>query len=224
MDQAAMIDGLLDGNARKVGRRAVFHRSIDDRGNVVRVRAQQEEIDQAVLQRGAAVLDRLGRVDRIDAMHDRRCHCPPGKPARYSHPNSPQQKSGDEAQAVRKEPMVGDGHKQKEKQRGGHQQDQTRTDIDQPDLPAGVLQAFRDEIVVAPWVRTPSSRGRVDIVPLAMMVLLRAFLCSYILLYLIPSASRVGHYVHTGPVPARISRSENDQKMKKLSYSLTFRC
>ena len=72
MHDAAAIDGMVDRHLQQIGRRPVFHRAIDHRRDILRVRAEQEEVDQAILERRAALLDRLRGKDRIDAIGQRR--------------------------------------------------------------------------------------------------------------------------------------------------------
>ena len=71
-DDAATIDGRFGRHLLQVGRRALLERLVDDRRHFLAMTAQQQKIDQAVLQRRPAVLDRFGGKNRIDAVHQRR--------------------------------------------------------------------------------------------------------------------------------------------------------
>ena len=83
---AAAIDGMFDRHLQQIGRGPVFHRAIHHRRDILRVRAQQEEVDQAILERRAALLDRLRGKDRIDAIGQRRHQEPPDVGPRRRRP------------------------------------------------------------------------------------------------------------------------------------------
>ena len=71
-NQLRAIDGRVDRHARQPLGRLLFERVIDGVGNVGALLAKQQQVDEAVLERRAAVLDRLGGVDGIDRPHAQR--------------------------------------------------------------------------------------------------------------------------------------------------------
>ena len=71
-NDAAAIEGMIDGHLQQVGCRTVFHGAKNHGCDILLVRTQQKKVDQAVLERRAALLDRLRREDRADAISQRR--------------------------------------------------------------------------------------------------------------------------------------------------------
>ena len=149
MHHAAAIDGVVDRHLEQIGRRAVFHRAIHHRRDILRMRAEQEEVDQTILQRRAALLDRLRGEDRIDAIGHRRHHESPREGPRPGDPNGKQHQSGDEPQ-----PMAGipnDPARPRPERRPAMRSPAASAGehVDQPDLPAGVFQSLLDELFVS---------------------------------------------------------------------------
>ena len=97
---AAAIDGMVDRHLQQIGRRPVFHRAIDHRRDILRMRAQQEEVDQAVLKRRPALLDGLRGKDRIDAIGQRRQQKTPGEGPCPGDPQGKEPQPGDETQPM----------------------------------------------------------------------------------------------------------------------------
>ena len=71
-DQGSAVDGLVDRRVRKIAGSALA-KSIDDNlGHSRRIATEQQEVEQAVLERGLGVLDHLGGVSAVDPpQHER---------------------------------------------------------------------------------------------------------------------------------------------------------
>lgn len=113
------------------------------------MRAEEEEIDQAVLERRAALLDRLRGKHRIDAIGQRRQQETPAKGPRRSYPKGKKCQSGGETQPLMKDPVVQHSHGQKENERRRCQQHHAGSYFNQADLPAGVFDSLLDELFVS---------------------------------------------------------------------------
>ena len=62
MYDAAAIEGMVGRHLEQIGCRPVFHRPENHGSDILRVRAEEKEVDQTILERRAALLDREGRV------------------------------------------------------------------------------------------------------------------------------------------------------------------
>ena len=139
------IDGGFAVCVGQVGGGAILQRPIDHRRHLLTMVSEQEEIDQAVFQRRAALFDRLRGKDRIDAAEQRRQDAKDAirAPAR-GEPQQQQQPCG-KPQPAGHHPMVqGGGEHQVGKYSRG-QRHQSAGDVDALQVAAGLPQPLVDE-------------------------------------------------------------------------------
>ena len=147
LDQPRTVHRRIDGNVRQVGRRPLFERLVDPGSNSGAIRAKQQKVDQAVLQRRIAVLDRPSRKQRIHAAEQPRQHNPYQVPAgsagqqrqRRPTPPGPQ----------RNDPMIQDRHNQQKAQDARPKNHERAADIDQLDLRARFGDLLVDKSIVS---------------------------------------------------------------------------
>ena len=109
------------------------------------IASQEQEIDQAVLQRRLALFDTVSDIQRIDPSrqqgqnHQRQVPADPAQQQQQAEPAT----GGIE----RDEPMVDQGRDQKKHQNADRHRDQGTCEVDQLELPASLVQLPLDQTV-----------------------------------------------------------------------------
>ena len=135
------------GGARQVGGCSLLHRFVNDRSQFRLVRTEQEKIDDAVLERRSALLDRLGRIDGIDPADDQRQQ----PKQRIEDDRSNQHRTGNgpagKTQALGDDPVIDQGHYHQVAQAAGRQRQQSRKNIDPLQLATRPFEFVFDQTI-----------------------------------------------------------------------------
>jgi len=154
-DQPRPIHRGIDGHVVQVGRCALLQRLVNDRPHAGAIRAEQQEVDQTVFERGIALFDRACRKQRIHAAQQHGQHhqdqVAPGA-AGQQHQRRPTS-----CRAQRHHPVIEHRDNQQKAQDPGAQHHERTAQVEQLDLSAGPFDLPVDKAVVTGAV---ARRGR----------------------------------------------------------------
>ena len=151
------IDDRVDGHLGQVAGRPVLKRRIHHCRQLAAGAAQQQEIDQAVLQRRPAVFDRAGSEQRVDPVDQRRQQAHDKVPARAADQARHQQEPAPEPQSPGDQPVVQQGRRQQVDHRADGQRDQAQGHVDPLDLTPRLAELIFDKRLGLD--RAPLGRG-----------------------------------------------------------------
>ncbi len=159
-NQARPIDGGLDADIGQVGGGAMFDRVVDRRGQFLPAAAKQQEVDQAVPQRGTAGFDRQGGEDRIYSTDHRRQQTEEHERPRRANKSQPEEPSRPCRQAADEQPMVGQRDDEQIAERADGQRGHSAGNVHDFYLPARLAEPLVNKILVLGRLRDEWRRRR----------------------------------------------------------------
>ena len=139
------IDGRLGLDRSDVLLRPALDRLIDRRSDLARRPPKQKEVDEAVLERGAATLDGLGDEDRIDPPHQRPQDEEVEVRPAGQHEHREREKPSPNPQTPHQQPLVGQRREKQVPDGPDHERQQAHRHVHAPDLPPGPPKSVVDD-------------------------------------------------------------------------------